>query len=130
MTNFSPSSQFTLHYPSPKSSSVLDHSSFSFLSLLNRLKWNDLVTVSCQCKLVQVRGHELTHHSPGASICPCCTMLIALMIIVSFTLMSLKARAVECTAELNLSKEGSGRSHWWRTKTSFFFVLWGILRYV
>lgn len=108
---------------SPKSTSVLDHSSFSFLSLLNILKWNDLVTVSCQCKLVQVKGYELTHHSPGASICPCCNMLIALMIIVSFTLMSLKAKAVERTVKLDLSKDESWRSHCWNeneNKNNFF----------
>lgn len=104
---------------------MLDHSSFGFLSLLNRLKWNDLVTVSCQCKLVQVKGYELTHHSPGASICPCCTMLIALMIIVSFTLMSLKAEAVERTVKLDLSKDGSWRSQWWNEnedENNFYFI--------
>lgn len=102
-----------LSLSSPKSLSMLDHSSFSFLSLLNRLKWNDLVTLSCQCKLAQVKGYELTHHSPGASIRPGYTTLIALMIIVSFTLMSLKAKAVECTVKLDLSKDGSWRSHLW-----------------
>lgn len=96
----------------PKSSSMLDHGSFGFWSLLNRLKWNDLVTVSYQCKLTQVKGDELIHHSPGASICPCCTMLIALMIIVGFTLMFLKANAVERTVKLDLSKDRSWSSHW------------------
>lgn len=104
---------------------MLDHGCFSFLSLLNRLKWNDLVTVSCQCKLLQVKGYALTHHSPGASICPCCTMLIALMIIVSFTLMSLKAKTVKRTVKLDLSKDGSWRSHWWnenKDENNFFFL--------
>lgn len=47
---------------------------------------------SCQCQLAQVRGHESIQHSPVAAIR---SMLIALMIIVTFTSASLQVTAVE-----------------------------------
>lgn len=47
---------------------------------------------SCQCQLAQVRGHESIQHSPVAAIR---SMLIALMIIVTFTTTTLQVTAFE-----------------------------------
>lgn len=70
-----------------------NHCSLSHLFSLSQ--WREMkgsLPASCQCQLAQVRGHESIQHSPVAAIR---SMLIALMIIVTFTTTTLQVTAFE-----------------------------------